>query len=131
MTAPNGCRGDCCVAFYVPTHKDDLASTPTADFDVATMKDMLIPLTRRQVRDRRAKFGVKHTPMSPDAEGYLYKCRHWDEDTRLCKIYAQRPKMCRDFPYEKPCGYGCSHRPERDIIQSYIAKRVAEKARPQ
>jgi Fe-S-cluster containining protein len=48
----------------------------------------------------------------------LFKCPHWDADTRLCSIYEDRPNTCRLFPItpadlrdrdlaskDKPCGY--------------------------
>jgi Fe-S-cluster containining protein len=24
-------------------------------------------------------------------------CQHWNQDTRLCEIYENRPKICREF----------------------------------
>jgi hypothetical protein len=48
----------------------------------------------------------------------LFKCPHWDDQSRLCSIYADRPVTCRQFPITpadlkdrdlasggKPCGY--------------------------
>ena len=36
-----------------------------------------------------------------------YSCKHWDTETRLCRIYEQRPQMCRDYPEpgSKVCGW--------------------------
>lgn len=130
MSAPNGCTGQCCAVFYVPWHKDELAATTPIDPDDVTLKQMLIPLTRREVRARRAKFGISPTTLGEDTEGHWYKCRHWDEDTRLCTIYDSRPTMCRDFPYARKCDYGCDYRPPPSIIQQYINDAVADKARP-
>jgi hypothetical protein len=48
----------------------------------------------------------------------LFKCPHWDDQSRLCSIYEDRPVTCRLFPITpadlkdrdlasagKPCGY--------------------------
>lgn len=130
MPAPNGCDGSCCAAFYIPTHKDDFAKVIPETPDDITIRHMLIPLTRVEVRDRREQFGIDFGLPPKNTAGHWYKCRHWNEETRLCGIYEQRPKMCRDFPYEKKCEYGCSYRPPRDIVQEYIAERLKDKARP-
>jgi hypothetical protein len=28
----------------------------------------------------------------------LFRCPHWDRDSRLCTIYESRPRVCRMFP---------------------------------
>jgi Fe-S-cluster containining protein len=33
----------------------------------------------------------------------LFTCALWDKETRLCTKYEDRPRMCVDFPYGKPC----------------------------
>lgn len=48
----------------------------------------------------------------------LVQCAHWDDKTHLCKVYEDRPKICRTFPItpadirdrnlamkDKPCGF--------------------------
>jgi Fe-S-cluster containining protein len=39
-----------------------------------------------------------------------FTCKYFDTETYNCRIYADRPKMCQDYPYEdKPCAYeGCT-----------------------
>jgi Fe-S-cluster containining protein len=32
-------------------------------------------------------------------------CRFLDRETRVCKVYKARPKICRDFPGTRRCGY--------------------------
>lgn len=32
-------------------------------------------------------------------------CRFLDKDSRQCTIYRSRPKICRDFPGTRRCGY--------------------------
>lgn len=67
---------------------------------------MLIPISHQEAVDRRARFGVD-LPVHAD-DGPFFRCRHWDETTRLCGIYDTRPAMCRDYPYGQPCEHGCS-----------------------
>lgn len=40
----------------------------------------------------------------------LFNCKNFDTTTRLCTIYETRPRMCRDFPYGKPCDRGCGYK---------------------
>jgi Fe-S-cluster containining protein len=28
----------------------------------------------------------------------LFRCPHWDADSRLCTVYETRPRVCRMFP---------------------------------
>lgn len=106
------CRGDCCVAFRVPYTPDELAhgDVGSQDADEArVMAGMLVPLTVDQANQRALDFveGVVPTFDRAD-EGHLYMCSNWNEETRLCEIYAERPLMCRTFPYGAACRYGCS-----------------------
>jgi hypothetical protein len=56
----------------------------------------------------------------------LFKCPHWDEESRLCSIYEDRPMACRMFPITPadlrdrdlaasgaPCGYSFVHKDSR------------------
>jgi len=106
------CNGDCCVAFRVPYTLEQLATGDVGEKDAAEaaqLAEMLVPLTVEQANQRRLDFveGVVPTFDQSD-EGHLFMCSNWNEDTRLCEIYEDRPPMCRDFPYAKPCRYGCS-----------------------
>lgn len=123
MPLLQSCDGDCCVAFRVPYTIEQLADADVGDQDKAEALDlaaMLIPLTVEQANDRQNQYvrGSK-TGFTDYDEGFLYKCRHWDEETRLCRIYDDRPPMCRTFPYGRPCRYGCScagTRPGPEVI---------------
>jgi len=71
-----GCLATCCSDFSL--------NEPEA----TEHKDMLT-LLRRDMR----------------GTGY-YLCNNWDPETTLCKIYASRPQMCRDYPeawFQKNC----------------------------
>jgi Fe-S-cluster containining protein len=85
----------------------DAIHHPPIALEIFTVAGMVEPLTLEETIARLARFGV----MKPPVEGIQhYKCRHWDEETRLCKIYDRRPYMCRDYPgygEAAACEYGC------------------------
>jgi Fe-S-cluster containining protein len=71
---------------------------------------MVIPLTPKEANERLERFGSAMRFRWADNRGHLFTCRHWDEQTRLCRVYERRPEMCRGYPYERPCEHGCDHR---------------------
>jgi len=108
------CSGHCCRRFAFPLSPSEVervAADPdgviTLDtgeshppiFDAAYMADMLIdPQLRETTPDGR--------PLA-EPEWY-YTCRHL-VDGRDCGAYEQRPRMCREYPYGRPCMYsGCT-----------------------
>ena len=108
------CDGSCCAVFYFPSSPDEIRQKLDAginynDGDGEYLADMLIPLTLEEAQERAEKFGIR--PPSYETHGRLgwnentplYTCKHWDEETRLCSAYEDRPKMCRDFPYGQIC----------------------------
>ena len=105
------CPGHCCVAFYlaIPHHRIDEAAVRLRDGEV--IADMVIPLSVAEANERLEHFGTDREYL-PQWEGHVYTCRHFDDRTRLCAIYEERPQMCRDYPHsndggcEFQCGYG-------------------------
>src|SRR5690348_13091092 len=96
----NPCGGKCCECFpfsmraerlgqlYLEAKTYDLSGDDPASKhwrDIITIAEMLIPL--HQESDEQP----------------MYTCRHLDRSTGLCTIYEQRPKMCREYPYEGAC----------------------------
>lgn len=65
---------------------------------------MLRSLTFVEVLERDQTFGVTR---ERDSESAYYRCIYWDETTRLCGAYENRPEMCRSYPYGKACEHGC------------------------
>lgn len=104
------CDGRCCAVF--PLHKDipdALDENVDRWKDGAFIRDMLIPLTRRQAVARARRFGYE-LPWTRLTGHRYFTCRHWDEETGLCAVYAERPAMCRDYPYGRPCDHAdCCH----------------------
>jgi Fe-S-cluster containining protein len=79
--------------------------------DGEVIADMVIPLSVAQANERLERFGSDREYL-PRWEGHVYTCRHFDDRTRLCTIYEERPEMCRDYPYGRNggCEYGCGYR---------------------
>lgn len=110
------CDGRCCAVF--PLQKGALERMAAGLVtDGAFVVDMVIPLTRRQASDRARRFGYKLPWRSRVfARGYdLFTCRHWNEETRLCSVYADRPQLCREYPYDHACDHAdcCYTAPEK------------------
>jgi Fe-S-cluster containining protein len=38
-------------------------------------------------------------------DGAVFECSRFDTKTRLCTRYSERPLMCSEFPYNRPCAY--------------------------
>ena len=103
----------CCAAFYIPYTRSQLRKEvdpkdPDKRLrDAAQIAEMVIPLTPKEANERQVQFGGEDGKFRWADRGHHFTCRHWDEETRLCGIYEDRPEMCRGFPYGKGCGYGC------------------------
>jgi Fe-S-cluster containining protein len=110
-----GCSGACCAAF--PLSPSNNAGFPPMTararlwidqgiVDGLDILAMVLPVDHEQARDRIvAVTGDEGGHVNPERE--YFRCVHWDETTRLCTNYEDRPEMCRAFPYGKQCEYGC------------------------
>ena len=106
------CAGSCCAVFYISKTAEEMKADADTIMDGAYIADMLIPLSGEETRDRVRRFGVggSESNLAEDEyEGHRFTCRHWDEDTRLCTDYENRPEMCRDYPYHHECRHGCDY----------------------
>jgi Fe-S-cluster containining protein len=107
--AERTCDGKCCAAFAMPGIAQ-LRADPASVADGPYILDMLVPLTHEQAVERWTALGFGEFPAAAlPADAGVFTCRHWDEETGLCGAYDQRPAMCRDFPYGRPCVYGCGY----------------------
>jgi Fe-S-cluster containining protein len=123
VSAPNGCSGACCAAFhYAYTHDEVAAITAEAHPQDLFIQNMLIPLSTGEARERREGFGygIDGIDLTQDNHQW-FTCRHWNEETRLCGAYEDRPSMCRDFPYREPCAT-CGFCPDEDIVTHYVER---------
>ena len=112
----SACTGKCCAVFNYPTPPDLLRLRSEgregfwADQD-RFLVDMLVELTPDEAVARAERFEVT-PPVGFDLRQWAeaapsYTCRHWDEETRLCGVYEDRPEMCREYPYAGRCQHDC------------------------
>jgi len=85
--------------------------TGNAKFDdVVRIADMLkflyvdnyCNLNKRSVRKDGMRF--KQWPHERSKQRlFHYTCKNFDVETRLCKIYEDRPEFCKEYPNRKKC----------------------------
>lgn len=128
MTA---CTGACCALFWWSRTPEQLQAWPllaggSTPAESRFIADMLVALDEAEARRRIDEFAIKTTyEEATSHEGrLLYTCRHWDERTRLCTVYEQRPVMCREFPYGLGC-HACDFEIDTDLI-ALLERRSAE-----
>jgi Fe-S-cluster containining protein len=131
----SGCDGSCCAAFYLPLtirqiRRGEGTRPRTRLADHEYIADMLVPLTPKEATERAARFArepdlVQHRWSN---RGHHFACRHWDEETRLCTAYEERPHFCRAHPNDGPgsCAWGCDE-PGTPMDEAIAA---ARKVRP-
>lgn len=112
------CPGHCCVAFYLEAPHDRLDEIRTELTDGEQIADMVIPLSLAEANARLERFGADREYGS-DCEGFIYTCRHFDDATRLCRIYADRPEMCREYPYARGCEFECDYCAPADVVAKW------------
>ncbi len=107
------CLGHCCEEFVLSG--DSLESIlgflrEGRGLDGPYIADMVVPI-RPLVAGAKLPNGteVTHEEAGDGCIGWVFTCRHFDSVSRQCQAYAERPAMCRDYPYRKPCKYsGCT-----------------------
>lgn len=113
--APNGCSGACCAAFFIRHTITVLRAGVDPDNgnvldEAEQIAGMVIPLTPKQARERLEAVGSANAVNVRWADrGHHFTCRHWDASSGRCGIYADRPEMCRGYPYGRGCEHGCPH----------------------
>jgi Fe-S-cluster containining protein len=91
------------------------------------IEDMVIPLSTDEALERYFRMVPAEQQKLEIVKGILasknppkdrfnevwqpHTCKHFNEETRKCKIYTQRPRMCSQYPYygsrTKRCQNGC------------------------
>ncbi len=66
----------------------------------------------------------------------VFRCTHFDRDTRLCDSYESRPGMCRDYPHTllfqlapklfPECGYRVLASNRRELLQALESQSIDE-----
>ena len=90
------CPGYCCSYPLIALDKRDverLAKHHNMSFDEA------------KATFTKEAHGRKYAMRRQNDEHYGRICRFFDTDERRCTIYEARPKICREFPSSKKCGY--------------------------
>jgi len=98
------CTGHCCQKIRLPFSPFDLALFQTGEIedranlqDIGCIADMLI------VTGKDPNFA------EGGQEFWEYSCRHFDAESKLCRIYEKRPMMCRNHGEKYPCDIqGCT-----------------------
>lgn len=101
------CTGRCCESFSLTcgTTLDEIdLFLRTMAQDGHFIADMIIPI-RELVAGARFPNGeiVTHQRAPHGPIGWVFTCKHFDREKRVCTVYSERPLMCRDYPYGSPC----------------------------
>lgn len=108
------CTGHCCEDFILPFSPSELHTHTDGYRDADLIARMVL---------YKGKYRAANRNFPGEAVAHHYTCRYFDTVTRDCTIYEQRPTMCRDHPYEKPCTFkGCELTPELkpDVLLSKV-----------
>ena len=104
------CDGRCCAVFPLSIDIRDLIKGERRFTDRDYILSMLVPLSPKGAKERWKALGFNGDVPKPMHRGQLWTCRHWDEKTRLCAAYEDRPALCRDYPYGSHCNMAdCSY----------------------
>ena len=127
------CGGACCRSFDLPYSPEELQRAAdtmrrlgTPDHpdwpidvkpltDIEQIADMLIYL---------GEFAASPQPMIGSGSGkacHYYTCKNLQSDG-LCGIYADRPGMCRFYPYEGKCHYAECQASCKAAIRTAVSK---------
>lgn len=83
------CTGHCCLRFYLPYVGAEAVAAAVLEHNIidgAFIVDMILPI---------------EGPLDEYNSQGLFTCRHFDGID--CTVYESRPKMCKDYPYGRPC----------------------------
>lgn len=97
-----GC-GACCHPLVSPVSPMQIAMAPAWDTELVWMRDNTERMPQseairldRSHRDDRPVTGMVDGEAAPV---FFYRCRNYDEATKACTAYDDRPPMCRDYPW--------------------------------
>jgi hypothetical protein len=119
------CTGHCCRRFPLPASLDDIRRRRNADVcppdekwiqDGDKLAEMLIPLD-----------GGTYSNGQP---AFYFTCKHHDIASGDCTNYEQRPAMCRDYPYGRPCEHTDCTAENRGVPRDVVVLRVARETVP-
>lgn len=97
----NGC-GSCCDPVSLPFTQDE--ARRNTRIEPRTRKwllEELTPMPRREAREKEPWLFTTniHGRFLEDSLPFYYRCKWFDEETRACTNYDDRPEPCRDYPW--------------------------------
>lgn len=98
-----GCGGCCFMDFNVALTDEDIVRLPAEFYD---------PMPTQ-------KYEYTHWMKTKEEPGYRTHCIAFDPHNRVCTIYENRPKKCREFPRRHPCCTGGVRRLEEELSTTY------------
>jgi Fe-S-cluster containining protein len=101
VTDCNGCGG-CCDPVILPYTQIEVLSATTNEEDRAWVLLDLTPISEDEARERQPEYvrRLRHLLAHGLAKKvHFYRCRHYDDTTRRCSNYENRPPVCRGFPW--------------------------------
>ena len=119
------------MAFYLDTPHDRLDEIRDTWRDGERIAEMVVPLSVADANARLDRFGAERM-YHADCEAHLYTCRNFDDATRLCTIYDERPEMCRVYPAscDTGCEYGCGYVAPADVVAKWTLLTTPRRACP-
>lgn len=91
------CPAYCCSYPHIVISERDLAR-------LAKHLEMDIRKARRTLTKKGEKAGEMVLRHRKD-DIFGTACRFLDRETRACTVYSARPRICRQYPGERRCGY--------------------------
>lgn len=115
------CGGHCCRWFHLPLCPEDLEAHGDAELEVAADWSKDWPFHTRYREDVRlvAGMAIPLRPVQPDqpAGPWWYACKNLD-GRGLCRIYEDRPRLCRGYPYGQRCEHPACRLPMASLSVS-------------
>lgn len=88
------CTGQCCEEFHLPLDLKGIHDTVASHSLIST--DSPDYKAWKQIADMVIYLGPRPAPKNPDDEQFHnYTCKHFDKEARVCRIYDDRPTMCK------------------------------------
>ena len=103
MTTCNGC-GCCCDPVVMPFTQAEAVRMPLSELDPVHRRWILNDLTPMPYREGIAKAPWLRGQLMATADGtgvtpFFFRCRWFDQDSRSCTNYENRPEVCSGYPW--------------------------------
>ena len=116
------CTGHCCRLFTIPASPEDLAEQEARHAALARREAPDGPAYTDGPQIAAMVTYVGWFDRSPvtggPGGGHFYSCNNLGEDGN-CRIYDERPSMCREYPYRELCQFqGCTMRMNTALVRT-------------